>query len=147
MPYLAGVLAGILLVRAAPALSLDTAPLLGLGCGAISGTLLGLLAAVSGGPLGDGRLAAVGPSAWQVGLVSALEIGVGAALTAGLANYRALRKSGAAGQPGAVAGHRVAAPVLTADQAGDGHMIYLDPWAGDPPNTLRRTPAGPSALP
>jgi hypothetical protein len=147
VPYLAGVLGGVLLVRAAPALGLDTAPLLGLACGAASGVLLGLLAAVSGGPLGDGRLAAVGPSAWQVGVVSALEIGVGAALTAGLANYRAVRKSGAAGKPGSVAGHRVMAQALTADQAGDGHVIYLDPWAGDPPNPKRRTPAGPSALP
>ena len=147
VPYLAGLLGGVLLVRAAPALGLDTAPLLGLACGVASGVLLGLLAAVSGGPLGDGRLAAVGPSAWQVGLVSALEIGVAAALTAGLANYRAVRKSGAAGNPGAVARRRVTEPVLTADEAGDGHMIYLDPWAGDPPNTRRRTPAGPSALP
>jgi hypothetical protein len=147
VPYLAGMLGGLLLVRAAPALGLDTAPLLGLACGTASGVLLGLLAAVSGGPLGDGRLAAVGPSAWQVGLVSALEIGVSAALTAGLANYRELRKSGAAGNPGAVGRRRVTEPVLTADQAGDGHMIYLDPWAGDPPSTRRRTPAGPSALP
>jgi hypothetical protein len=109
--------------------------------------LLGLLAAVSGGPLGDGRLAAVGPSAWQVGVVSALEIGVGAALTAGLANYLASRKSRAPGRPGEVARQRVVAPVLAADQVGDGHMIYLDPWAGDPPSSQRRTPAGPSALP
>jgi hypothetical protein len=154
MPYLAGVLAGVLLVRAASALSLDTAPLLGLACGAVSGILLGLLAAVSGGPLGDGRLAAVGPSAWQVGVVSALEIGVGAAVTAGLANYRALRMTGA------LAGHRGAAPVPagpvpapapvadpTGDQAGDGHVIYVDPWAGDPPSSQHRPRAGPSALP
>lgn len=148
MPYLAGVLGGILLVRAAPALSLDTAPLLGLACGAVAGILLGLLAAVSGGPLGDGRLAAVGPSAWQVGVVSALEIGVSAAVTAGLANYRALRMTGAlAGQRGA-ARAPVTAPVADpAAQAGDGHSIYVDPWAGDPPRGQRRASAGPSALP
>jgi hypothetical protein len=147
VPYLAGGLGGVLLVRAAPALGLDTAPLLGLACGVASGVLLGLLAAVSGGPLGDGRLAAVGPSAWQVGVVSALEIGVGAALSAGLANYRASRKSGAAGKPGEAARHRVVAPALAADQVADGHTIYLDPWAGDALNTQRRTPPGPSALP
>jgi hypothetical protein len=148
MPYLAGVLGGVLLVRAAPALSLDTAPLLGLACGAVAGILLGLLAAVSGGPLGDGRLAAVGPSAWQVGLVSALEIGVGAAVTAGVANYRALRMTGAlAGQRGA-ARVPVAAPVADpAAEAGDGHFIYVDPWEGDPPRGQRRPRAGPSALP
>ena len=83
LPYLAGGLGGLLLVRAAPALALDAAPLWGLACGALSGVLLGLLAAASGGPLGDGRLSAVGPSAWQIGAVSALEIGVAAAVTAG----------------------------------------------------------------
>jgi hypothetical protein len=95
MPYLAGGLGGLLLVRAAPALSLDAAPLLGLACGGVCGVLLGLLAAASGGPLGDGRLAAVGPSGWQVGIVSALEIGIAAAATAGVANYLALRRAGA----------------------------------------------------
>ena len=141
MPYLAGALGGVLLVRAAPVLALDTAPLLGLACGAVSGVLLGLLAAVSGGPLGDGRLAAVGPSAWQVGVVSALEIGLGAAVVAGLANYRALLKSGE------LARHRGAASALATDEASDRHIIYVDPWAGDQPNSQRRTPAGPSALP
>jgi hypothetical protein len=145
MPYLAGALGGILLVRAGPVLALDTAPLLGLACGAVSGVLLGLLAAVSGGPLGDGRLAAVGPSAWQIGIVSALEIGVAAAVTAGLANYRRLRISGA------LAGDRGVVPGLVTgtagDQDGDGHVIYVDPWAGDPPVSRRRRRAGPSDLP
>lgn len=141
MPYLAGALGGVLLVRTSPALSLDAAPLLGLACGAVSGVLLGLLAAVSGGPLGDGRLAAVGPSGWQAGVVSALEIGVSAAVTAGLANYRVLRKSGA------LARHRDAAAMPAADQAGERHVIYVDPWAGDSPSSQRRTPAGPSSLP
>ena len=148
MPYLAGVLAGVLLVRAAPALSLDSAPLLGLACGVVAGILLGLLAAVSGGPLGDGRLAAVGPSAWQVGVVSALEIGVGAAVTAGLANYRSLRMTGALAGPRAAARLPAAAPVPDpAARAGDGHFIYLDPWAGDPPRSQRRPRSGPSQLP
>ncbi len=145
VPYLAGLLGGVLLVRAAPALALDAAPLLGLACGVASGALLGLLAAVSGGPLGDGRLAAVGPSAWQVGVISALEIGVSAAVTAGLANYRALRKSGA------LAGHRspaqVPAPARATARSADGHTRYVDPWAGDRPSSQRRTSAGPSALP
>jgi len=145
VPYLAGLLGGVLLVRAAPALALDAAPLLGLLCGVASGALLGLLAAISGGPLGDGRLAAVGPSAWQVGVVSALEIGVSAAVTAGLVNYRALRKSGA------LARNRsrtpVPVPVPAAARGADGHIRYVDPWAGDRPSSGRRTSAGPSALP
>jgi hypothetical protein len=143
LPYLAGVLGGLLLVRAAPALALDAAPLWGLACGAVCGCLLGLLAAASGGPLGDGRLAAVGPSPWQVGAVSALEIGVAAAVTAGAVNYFALRRAGALSavtEPGG-------APPARADQAETGHVIYLDPWAGDPPQGSGRSPGGPSALP
>jgi len=169
LPYLAGALGGLLLVRAAPALALDAAPLRGLACGALSGVLLALLAAASGGPLGDGRLSAVGPSAWQTGAVSALEIGIAAAAAAGLANYVALRRAGALprmsvtaaawrgadaripAQPGPAArGPRgsagEAADRMADGGAGSGHVIYVDPWAGDPP-AQRRGPAGPSALP
>ena len=54
----------------------------GFACGALTGCVLGVLAAFAGGPLGDGRLTAVGPSPWQVGLVATLEVGVAAAITA-----------------------------------------------------------------
>ena len=123
---------------------------------------------MSGGPLGDGRLSAVGPSPWQVGAVSALEIGVAAAVTAGSANYLVLRRAGALTRPAAaavaaarvVAQHaaaRSAAARSAAGQPGDAaapaedpaaaaHVIYVDPWAGDPP-AQRRGPSGPSALP
>ena len=50
-----------------------------------------MLAAFTGGPLGSGRLAAVGPSAWQVSLVAILEMGVTAAVAAGAANWLLLR--------------------------------------------------------
>ncbi len=156
VPYLAGGLGGLLLVRAGPALSLDAAPVRGLACGAVSGAALGLLAAVSGGPLGDGRLAAVGPSAWQVGAVSALEIGVAAAVTAGAANYLILRRSGklaarttregTAAGPLAAARSSAAASAQPDEDSALGHVIYLDPWAGDPRDTRRGAP-GPSALP
>lgn len=156
VPYLAGGLGGLLLVRAAPALTLDAAPLWGLACGAVTGGLLGLLAAASGGPLGDGRLAVVGPSAWQVAGVSALEIGVAAAVTAGAANYVALRRAGtlprAATREGTAAGQSAvhsSSSAASAPAHGDdasGHVIYLDPWAGDPPGE-RRGGRGPSALP
>ncbi len=146
MPYLAGALGGLLLVRGAAVLALDAAPLWGLACGAVAGGVLGLLAAASGGPLGDGRLAAVGPSPWQVGVVSALEIGVAAAVTAGAANYLAVRRSGAL----AAEAERTRRPAATAGKFGDhqpaaGHVIYVDPWAGDPPHGSRSR--GPSALP
>ena len=52
-----------------------------------------LAAAFSGGPLGNGRLAAIGPSGWQVGLVAMLQIGVTAALTAAAANWLMLRRT------------------------------------------------------
>ena len=156
VPYLAGGLGGLLLVRAGPALSLEAAPVRGLACGAVSGGVLGLLAALSGGPLGGGRLAAVGPSAWQVGAVSALELGVAAAVAAGAANYLVLRRAGMlaprATREGTAAGPLAAARSSTATSAmpdqesAVGHVIYLDPWAGDPPGERRGAP-GPSSLP
>jgi Family of unknown function (DUF6350) len=139
LPYVAGALGGVLLVRAAPALGLDTAPMLGLVCGAVSGCLLGLLAAVSGGPLGDGRLAAVGPSPWQVGVVSALELGISIAVAAGVLNYLALRRTGALpGQP--------SAPKPDPTEPDDGaHVIYLDSRSGDEASAPAKPP-GPAAL-
>jgi Family of unknown function (DUF6350) len=87
LPYLAGCVGGLLLVRAAPTPALEAAPLWGLACGVAAGVVLAILAAFSGGPLGSGRLAAVGPSGWQVGAIAALEIGVASAVTAGIANW------------------------------------------------------------
>jgi len=150
LPYVAGGIGGVLIVRSAGSLSLDAAPLRGLACGALSGVLLGLLAGVSGGPLGDGRLAAVGPSPWQVCLVSALELGIAAAVTAGAVNFLALRRAGALTEP--------ARPVLAAgpapdntgrDDSGpdDGHVIYLNRWAREEPLDAEPAPPGPSAVP
>jgi hypothetical protein len=44
--------------------------------------VLGLLADVSGGSLGDGRMAVIGPDAWQVALVATVVVGVSAAIGA-----------------------------------------------------------------
>jgi hypothetical protein len=161
LPYLAGGLGGLLLARAAPTPALEAAPMWGFACGALTGCVLGVLAAFAGGPLGDGRLTAVGPSPWQVGLVATLEVGVAAAITAGVANwlrFRAvpagerLRGAGAAagssragtsragtspaGTPGAGVPGRQAGvphPRQADDEPGEGtgHTIYLDPWAGE----------------
>jgi Family of unknown function (DUF6350) len=140
LPYLAGALGGVLLVRTAPTLSIEGAPLWGLACGAASGVALSLLAAFSGGPLGNGRLAAVGPSPWQAGFVSALEIGVAAAVSAGAANYLALRRAATNPRGSGDAGRRRRPGVP--DDAG--HVIYLN----DPAEQARRRrPRGPSALP
>jgi Family of unknown function (DUF6350) len=157
LPYLAGGVGGVLLVRTAPTLAIEAAPLWGLACGPVSGGVLGLLAAFSGGPLGSGRLAAVGPSAWQVGVVSALEIGVAAAVAAGVANYLALRSAGVRWDVGAAVGRaarRVApaameskTPERTHDEGESDHVIYLDRWAGERRSSPPRGPRGPSALP
>jgi hypothetical protein len=141
LPYLAGGIGGVLIIRHAGRLALDAAPLRGLACGAVSGVLLGLLAVVSGGPLGDGRLAAVGPSPWQVFLVSALELGIAAAVTAGAVNFLALRRAGALTAAARPVRPRAAGP----DDAG--HVIYLDRWAGEDPSGQDPSPPGPSAVP
>ena len=90
-----------------------------------------------GGPLGNGRLASVGPSGFQVGLVAILEIGITAALAAAGANWLILRRATrrrALPQPGpSEPAAAVPAPlsgvVDETDDAG-GHRIYLNPWAG-----------------
>jgi putative intracellular protease/amidase len=144
LPYVAGGVGGWLLIRTAPVLSIEAAPLWGMACGVLAGGALGLVAAFSGGPLGSGRLSAVGPSGWQVAAVGCLELGIGAAVTAGLVNYFALRRARPA-QP-----RPAASATVGARQAGrepnNGHTIYVNPWAGDeasgaPPG------AGPAALP
>ncbi|TDB72000.1 DUF6350 family protein [Micromonospora sp. KC721] len=90
VPVLAGMAAGWLLTRR---LSRPTGeeraepgwPAL-LGPAAFAGPVAGLLAALaaglSGGPLGNGRLAEIGPVVWQVGLVATAVVTVGALLGA-----------------------------------------------------------------
>ncbi|MBO0802206.1 MAG: hypothetical protein J2P25_03910 [Nocardiopsaceae bacterium] len=143
-PYLAGALAGIVAIRVAPTPFSEAAPLWGLLTGSLAGAVLGLLAWVSGGPLGSGRLASVGPNGAEAGLVAVLEVGVTAALVAGAANWLLLRHhikrldwppapardqfGKAQPKPGAP----VPAPVVDeADDAG-GHRIYVDPWGDSP---------------
>jgi hypothetical protein len=158
VPYLAGAFGGLLTARAAPTPAVELAPLWGFACGVATGLALGLLAAFAGGPLGSGRLTAVGPSGWQAGVVSVLEVGVAAAITAGLVNWVRMRRLTAAGVvwPGAGAwegdspepgtrgpGARGAAARgadirdtggAAAWPAGEpgpdlgGHHIYVDPW-------------------
>jgi Family of unknown function (DUF6350) len=143
IPYLAAAAGGVLTVRIMPTPMLEAAPLWGFVSGAASGCVVGVLAAFAGGPLGSGRLAAVGPSGWQVSLVAVLEMGVTAAVAAGAANWLLLRhtaggwRSRQAGQaaPDPAGQDRPEdyhGPVLVdeTDDAG-GHRIYLDPWAGD----------------
>jgi hypothetical protein len=154
VPYLAGVFGGLVMTRAAPALALETAPLWGFACGMLAGCVLGVLAAVAGGPLGDGRLAAVGPSGWQVAVVAALEVGVAAAVSAGVANWLRLRPAAGSGSSRRATPSRLpgaAVPDPGRGGTGDGHTIYLDPWAGTMDEGYADSPAkasrGPSSLP
>jgi hypothetical protein len=161
MPYLAGALAGLMTIRIAPTPLLEAAPLWGLLTGSLAGVVIGVGAKFSGGPLGSGRLSAVGPAGAEVGLVAILEVGVTAALVAGAANWlilrhhiRRLAAAAAAAEPELEehldAGPRAAAapaaampgqqvrgtgplPALIVDETDDagGHRRYYDPWAAD----------------
>ncbi|MBO0820948.1 MAG: hypothetical protein J2P26_08885, partial [Nocardiopsaceae bacterium] len=155
-PYLAGGLAGLVTIRIAPTPFLESAPLWGLLTGSLSGIVLGAAATVSGGPLGDGRLASVGPNGAEVTLVAVLEVGVTAALVAGAANWLLLRhhmkklepSAGKAenwppedwqapaedspfAQAVASAASKAKNVVDETDDAG-GHRIFVDPWADQP---------------
>jgi hypothetical protein len=140
-PYLAGVFAGIVTVRVTPTPVIEAAALWGFAAGAATGALAGLAAAFAGGPLGDGRLATVGPSGWQVGLVATLQIGVTAALTAAAANWLMLRRTAprlprrrppeeASHGPEPAPAARIPAGVIDESDDAGGHRIYLNPWAG-----------------
>ncbi|MGK5676034.1 cell division protein PerM [Micromonospora sp. URMC 106] len=90
VPVLAGMAAGWLLARRLLRLAADDraplrwGPLLGSAAlaGPVAGVLLGAAAAASAGSLGGGRLAEMGPVAWQVGGVATAVIAVGALLGA-----------------------------------------------------------------
>jgi hypothetical protein len=89
LPVVAGLLAGSAVARTRP--TGDWRPLLVAAAltGPVAGVLLGIAALLSGGPLGAGRLAAVGPSAWQVALACAA--GVTLTALAGASIHRGLR--------------------------------------------------------
>ncbi len=156
IPYLAGVTGGLLIVRHVPHATVDGVAIRGFCGGAASGVLIGLLAAFAGGPLGDGRLSAVGPSAWQVMVVAALELGIAAAVSAGAGQwwYRRRRAYPDADEIGAIsvqvpeAAATRQAPGWSAEPDEGGHVIYLDRWAEDQEagNRPKRS-RGPSALP
>jgi hypothetical protein len=159
LPYLAGVLAGVMTMRIAPTPTLEAAPLWGLLTGSLTAVVIGVAAHFSGGPLGSGRLAAVGPAGGEVGLVAVLEIGVTAALAAGAANWliirHHLRRLAAAreapadagtdaGELATAAAGRLRAtgpqsrasgplPALVIDETddADGHRIHVNPWADE----------------
>ena len=74
LPLMAGVLGGWVVARSLGAVSLPRAALEGAAVAPCVAAVVALLALVSGGPLGDGRLAAVGPSPWRVGVAVLAEV-------------------------------------------------------------------------
>jgi hypothetical protein len=61
----------------------------GIVAGPVAGVVLGTLAWMSGGSLGDGRMAQIGPAPWQVGLIATAVVAVSASI--GAAAARAFR--------------------------------------------------------
>ncbi|GAA3243501.1 cell division protein PerM [Nonomuraea helvata] len=92
LPFAAGAVAGVMVARISPSPSYEAAPLWGFLSGVVTGLVAGVLAALSGGPIGGGRLATVGPSPWEVALSVALEVGVAAGISAGVTNLLLLNK-------------------------------------------------------
>jgi hypothetical protein len=97
VPVVAAMVAGWLLARRAPRMHAGDAQrrhswagLLSAAAfgGPVAGVVLGAAAMTSAGPLGDGRLAQIGPVGWQVAAVAAAVVAVGA--TAGAAATRVL---------------------------------------------------------
>jgi hypothetical protein len=142
-PYLAGVIGGLLAVRLVPQVTIDGAAIRGFCGGALCGIVLGVLAAFAGGPLGHGRLSAVGPSAWQVAAVGALELGISAAVTAGAARWWSSRRRWS-DQPGQPADSRPTSQASVASDEG-AHVIFIDQWAAEQEGPKRSR--GPSSLP
>ena len=98
-PFAAGVVGGHLTIRALPSAASEAAPLWGFVCGVLTGGVIAVLAALAGGPLGGQRMAVMGPSAWQTGLLAALEVGISAAIAAWVANWRFLRRTPPSADP------------------------------------------------
>jgi hypothetical protein len=153
MPYAAGALAGLMTVKIAPTPLLEAAPAWGLLTGTLTAAVIGLCARFSGGSLGAGRLASVGPAGGEVGLVAVLEVGVTAALVAGAANWLIIRHhirrltapqlqepgstrmSGPQARLSGPMQARVSGPLPAliideTDNAG-GHRIHVNPWADE----------------
>jgi hypothetical protein len=88
VPVVIGVVAGRMVASRLGPRTLGEAGLDAAGIGAVTGALVALLALLSGGPLGSERLAAVGPSAWQVGLAVFGEVALGAVVVLALRSRR-----------------------------------------------------------
>jgi hypothetical protein len=92
VPVLAGVVAGVLLVRHTLPRSLPRAAASGVAVGPPAGLVVGVLTALAGGSLGAHRLAWLGPDPWLTGLAVAGEIAVVTAVAAVVASWLTRRR-------------------------------------------------------
>ncbi|MFI6710465.1 DUF6350 family protein [Nonomuraea sp. NPDC050478] len=92
LPFAAGAVAGVVVARISPSPAYEAAPLWGFLTGVTTGLVAAALAALSGGPIGGGRLTVVGPPAWEVALSVGLEVGVAAGISAGVTNLLLLSR-------------------------------------------------------
>lgn len=102
VPVLAGFAAGVLARHwpgrpSAPEQTTAQRVATGLVMGAVAGILLGLLAWWSSGAIGPGRLADVGPNPLLVGVLAAVEIGIGAGV--GMISPVPVRRKSTVGSP------------------------------------------------
>jgi hypothetical protein len=111
VPFAAGAVAGVVVARISPSPAYEAAPLWGFLTGVTTGLAAAALAALSGGPIGGGRLTVVGPPAWEVALSVTLEVGVAAGISAGVTNLLLLSRKARAPLD------RAAAPVRRAGAA------------------------------
>lgn len=89
IPVGAGVAAGLRLARGTQ--RANEIAIRALQTGVFAGLFFALLAWLSDGPIGPGRLSVAGPSPWQTGLAAFVEIGGGALLVAGAQAIRRRR--------------------------------------------------------
>ncbi len=92
LPALAGIVCAVVVARRLWSLRPGVAAAWAGLAGAASGGLLAVAAWLSGGALGGGRMATLGPSWWQVGLAAGLEIALVAAATGWALRYREVHR-------------------------------------------------------
>lgn len=95
VPVVAGGLAGRLLARRLAGSALLHLVGWAAATGPVAGAALAVLAALAGGKVGDGRLSAVGPSPWQIGVAVSIEVAVIACFAAVLIRWRQHRREAA----------------------------------------------------
>lgn len=93
VPLTAGAIAGLLVARACADTGWRDQCGYAAAAGVVAGVGVALLAAAAGGPLGDGHLAAVGPSPWRIAVAVAAEVAVVAAVMAGAMRWWSQRNS------------------------------------------------------